>query len=177
MTGHNIFRFKFCNIIIELIHDFSKIHEYDDNKTYKEKWVQFLEINNELIEREQLRLNDLGYTKNINDKMYRSGRYYFRKKTNDDTKKNKQRRKYISCDIIFIDLMDKHISENINNNIIKFKPSTEYLNFQDIYKNEIKLELERIHMIMEIDNNELIHKIKKTYKNRYYLISHTTPVL
>jgi hypothetical protein len=174
MSNHKIYRFKLNNEIIELIHQFSKMHQYDDKKTYKEKWIKFLETNTEIFEREKQRLIDLGFNKNVEDKMYRSGRYYFRTKSNEKEKEVKKRRKYISCDINFIELIDNHINENLKNLKNDFKPSKEYNNFETIHKNEIEIEIER--MLNEIDNNiqknDIINKIKKTYKNRYYLISH-----
>jgi hypothetical protein len=150
------------------------MHQYDDKKTYKEKWNKLLEINKEIIDREKQRLIELGFTKNVEDKMYRSGRYYFRTKTNEQDTEVKKRRKYISCDINFIELIDNHINENMKNLKNDFKPSKEYKTFETIHKNEIELEIER--MVNEIDTNiqknDIINKIKKTYKNRYYLISH-----
>lgn len=175
LNQHQIYRFKLSNDIVEMVNQFSKMHQYDDNKTYKEKWKEWLEENSESIDREKERLVNLGFNKNVEDKMYRSGRYYFRKKTNDEEKKVKQRRKYISCDINFIELIDNHINDNIKLLKKDFKPSKEYINFEENYKSEINVEVERIIESCESNNikkEDVISKIKKTYKNRYYLISH-----
>ena len=170
-----IYRFKLTNEVVEMINEFSKIHQYDDKKIYKEKWKEWLEKNSEIIDREKERLINLGCNKNIEEKMYRSGRYYFRKKTTDQDKKVKQRRKYISCDINFIELIDNHINDNIKSLKTNFKPSKEYIDFEKTYNNEIKTEIDRIHNLSEKNNvtkEDIVNKIKKTYKNRYYLISH-----
>jgi hypothetical protein len=169
-----IFRFKLTNELVEMINEFSKIHQYDDKKIYKEKWKEWLEINSEIIDREKERLINLGCNKNIEEKMYRSGRYYFRKKTDQD-KKVTQRRKYISCDFNFIELIDNHINDNIKLLKTNFKPSKEYIDFEETHNNDIKTEIDRIHNLSETNNitkEDIVNKIKKTYKNRYYLISH-----
>ena len=173
---HQIFRFKLNPEIVEMINNFSKLHERADKKTYKEKWNEWLELNKDIIDREKTRLNKLGFKKNVEDKMYRSGRYYFRKKVNNEEKQVKARRKYIACDISFIELIDKHINESIESLKTDFKPSKELLVFEEKYINEINDEINRI---LDIENNienniekkDIVSKIKKTYKNRYYLIT------
>ena len=175
MSKHQIYRFKLNSDIVNMINDFSKLHERADKKTYKEKWNEWLETNKEIIDREKLRLSDLGFNKNVEDKMYRSGRYYFRKKSNNEEKETKIRRKYIACDISFIELIDKHINESMESLKSDFKPSKEYLVFEEKYKSEINDEIERIIESPESENikkSDAVDKIKKTYKNRYYLISH-----
>ena len=175
MSSHQIYRFKLNPDIVEMINDFSKLHERADKKTYKEKWNKWLDDNTEIIDREKTRLKKIGFNKNVEDKMYRSGRYYFRKKSSDDEKPVKVRRKYISCDIAFIELIDNHINISLDTLKIDFKPSKEYVVFEEKYKNEITTEIERI--IESTDNlaitkADILNKIKKTYKNRYYLMSH-----
>jgi hypothetical protein len=175
MSSHQIYRFKLNEDIVGMIHDFSKLHEKADKKTYKEKWTELLEINKEMIEREKRRLKELGFHKNVEEKMYRSGRYYFRKKSNQEEKTVKPRRKYIACDISFIELIDTDINTSIETLKTDFKPSNQFLVFEEKYKNEINVEIDR--MLESTDNidinkTDIVNKIKKTYKNRYYLISH-----
>ena len=91
-----IYRFKFCNEIMDLITEFSKVHQFDDRKIYKEKWELWLEENSDAVDEEITRLNRLGYEGNIIEKMFKAGRYYFRKKINNEEKKQKTRRSYIA---------------------------------------------------------------------------------
>ena len=174
MSKHQIFRYKLNPDIVSMIHDFSKLHEKADKKIYKEKWNEWLENNKDIIDREKTRLKELGFNKNVEDKMYRSGRYYFRKKSNKEDKETKTRRKYIACDINFIELIDSYINKSIESLKSEFKPSKEFLSFEEKYKNEINEEIERILKSSEnnIQKKDVVDKIKKTYKNRYYLISH-----
>ncbi len=168
MENKNIYRYKLTDTIIEKIVHFSKTHEYDDCKTYKENWDLWCKENNEEIERECFRLQSLGYDGDVINKMYKAGRYYFRKKT----KNNNQsvRRQYISVNKDFIKTMDEHISNQIHKK--EFTPAYGYSEF---YENYISLIDNEIRSMQEkhqnVDMDLLYTKIKKTYKNRYFIIS------
>ena len=73
----------------------------------------------------------------------------------------------MDSDIIY--LIDEHIKNNIKND--NFKPGIAYHDFYE--KNEVNIneEIERLKNTYNIDTNILTNKIKKTYKNRYYIIS------
>ena len=64
--------------------------------------------------------------------------------------------------------MDDHINKNIN--IENFKPSE---GFDEFCKNNIEILKQvvfTLHKAGITDSNEIKNKIKKTYKNRYFLI-------
>ena len=75
-----IFRFKFTDDVVDLLHGFAKLHQFDDRHIFKESWSRWTEENHEGLEKEERRLGKLGYQGNVLDKMYKSVRYYFRKK-------------------------------------------------------------------------------------------------
>lgn len=77
-----IYRYEFSKEFMDELYHFSKIHQYDDRHTYKEEWDKWINTNYELIKNEKLRLINLGYKGDIENKMFKSGRYYFRKKEN-----------------------------------------------------------------------------------------------
>jgi hypothetical protein len=133
---------------------------------YKEEWTRWVTNNDELIDTESRRLKSLGYDGDIHDKMYKSGRYYFRNKTEHTVK---TRRKYISLEHEILGAMDEHLS--VNYHMPHFKPATAYDQFCIEYKDVIQSEVERIseenHDGMTKD--DILLKMKKTYKNRYYL--------
>ena len=77
---NKIFRYKLSDEIMTCISQFAKIHELDDRHTYKEAWTLWLAENEDEVEREIQRLQQLDYRGDILDKMFKAGRYYFREK-------------------------------------------------------------------------------------------------
>jgi len=171
-TGDNnlpIYRYKFTSNIVQLLTEFGKTHQHDPKKVYKESWNDFINDNNEVLDREVRRLNHLGYTGDCYDKMYKSARYYFRKKSLTKTEP-KKRRKYIACDRDMLDAMDEHINNGINNQGNNFKPSDGYDDFVTSNQNIVIEEITRMIESGFTEKTAIIKKIKKTYKNRYFQI-------
>jgi hypothetical protein len=213
-AGNNIktYRHEFGKEFMAKLSLFSKVHQYDDRHTYKSEWTKWTQQEEiaEAIEREKCRLEENGYKGDINDKMFKAGRYYFRKKTSstaetaaatdaadtprtgdDDTtttttqqqqQQQRQRRQYITMSKDTIRLMDAHLN-NLHRNeattaAVVFKPSLCYDDFYQtqMSSNEMTKEIEKIiekyekaaNISPDELTNEIIDKIKKTYKNRYY---------
>jgi hypothetical protein len=163
----NIFRYNFDDVVMGQLTAFAKVHQHDDRKTYKESWKLWLEENEDLVKGEITRLNELGYKGDVIDKMYKSARYYFRKKSNvkPDPKK---RRKYISMEHELITAMDNHIIRNMNND--EYTPSSGYSKFCPFHIEIIRSEINRM-LEIGISTEDISLKFKKTYKNRYFIIS------
>lgn len=166
-TNINIFRYNFDENVMEHLTSFAKIHQHDDRKTYKESWKLWLEDNNDLVKDEESRLYSLGYEGDVIDKMYKSARYYFRKKSNvkPDPKK---RRKYVSMEQELIIAMDNHIIRNISKP--DYTPSGGYSEFCPFHVDIIRGEINRM-LELGISTEDISVKFKKTYKNRYFIIS------
>ena len=163
-----IYRYKFAEEFMEELYIFSKIHQYDDRKDFKEAWKIWTEDNDEMIDIEMRRLLNLGYDGDILNKMFKSARYYFRKKSGEK-KEPKQRRQYISVNRELLDAMDNHIGKKIFD--ANYQPKTGFIEF---CKDNEKILKETIAKIFEqgIKSSELIEdKIKKTYKNRYFMLT------
>ena len=161
-----IYRYKFTDDFMSELYKFSKIHQYDERKDFKEAWKVWVEDNESIIEEESSRLQTLGYEGDIIDKMFKSARYYFRKKS-VEKKEPKQRRQYISVNRELLEAMDNHIEKNFTRE--SYQPKTGYLEFcqenDELLKETINNMFEK-----DIKNAELIEgKIKKTYKNRYFI--------
>ena len=93
--------------------------------------------------------------------MFKSARYYFRKK-GTEKKEPLDRREYISLDTMFLQLMDEHISKNIQ------KPSEGFIQFCDENREVLKEQVEKmVELQMSLDS--IKEKVKKTYKNRYFI--------
>jgi hypothetical protein len=222
------YRHEFGKEFMANLSCFSKVHQYDDRHTYKSEWTKWTQQEEiaQAIDIEKRRLQENGYVGDIDDKMFKAGRYYFRKKTTTtstttttpraatpqeeeeaqirsdnneeddaaahDVMKTQQRRPYITMSKDAIRLMDEHIASMRNAatatdtaTATVFKPSLCYDSFYQtkMASPEMTKEIETIiekyeknasaaaatkQMSPDDLTNEIIDKIKKTYKNRYY---------
>ena len=211
------YRHEFGKEFMAELSRFSKVHQYDDRHVYKSEWQKW--INQEEIAQamdiEKRRLQENGYIGDIDDKMFKAGRYYFRKKTttasiNTPTPASSspsatdlpetppapatatagiERRNYITMSKQCIRLMDDHIHEAAANTSsttaspsTPFKPSACYSDFYEtkMASDEMTKEIGNIvekyektpgamsNFTADELTQEIMDKIKKTYKNRYY---------
>lgn len=172
-----IFRFKFSKDIVDMLIYFGKLHQYDNRHDYKDEWKRWYQNNSDILQKEERRLIELGFIGTVEDKMYKAGRYYFRKiednSTNVQDNKSQEsvenkKRQYISLSRNILNAMDNHIITNINNN--NYTPSSGLDKFSK--QNTIILASETLYLENNsaLKKDEIYLKIKKTYKNRYYLI-------
>ena len=161
----NTYRYKFSPDMTDALNEFAKIHQYSDRDSYKEAWSRWYNNQKDVIDTETQRLNSLGYEGNVEDKMYKSARYYFRNKSNKKSEP-KRRRKYISMDRNMLDAMDIHVETYINTD--GYTPSWGYNNFCTNNVGLLKDEIKRISTEGELHTNDIIAKVKKTYKNRHF---------
>jgi hypothetical protein len=164
MNNVNIYRYKFTEEVVLELNTFSKIHQYDDRQTFKEAWKVWTEENNEMVEKEVRRLKDLEYEGDVLDKMFKSARYYFRKKSTD-VKTPKKRGVYISLQKELLENMDTHIYKTYHD----FKPSDGFNDFCLKYQEILKQEIKRLIELKITNLDEIKNKMKKTYKNRYFI--------
>ena len=175
-----IFRYKLSNDILSIITQFAKIHQLDDRHSYKEAWEVWLNENKEYIKDETDRLVAAGYKGDVEEKMYIAGRYYFRekvkiKKNKGEGKKvaavSKKKREYIVMGKDFIKAIDVHLLTAMKQK--GFKPAFAYKTFCEQHIELLRTEIRRLvneekHIFTDKDMNM---KIKKTYKNRYFMLS------
>lgn len=173
MTTTNLvqtFRFKLSDAIVAEINDFARIHRYDCREDFKEAWSKWITANDTAINAELKRLEEIGFTGDINKKMYMSARYYFKNKP-DTIDPPKQRRKYVTIDKKYIKLMDTFIVNSItlNNNGENYKPSNSFQEFLEAYQHETQLIIRDLISSELLSDDLIIAKIKKTFKNRYFV--------
>ena len=162
-----IYRYKFTDEFMNELYIFAKVHQYDHRKVFKEAWEVWLEENNTIVASEEKRIIELGYSGNIIEKMFKSARYYFRKKSTEK-KALAKRRDYIGVQKDLLESMDKHIISSIIRE--NYKPSE---GFDEFCKDHIELLKEQIDLLCKngfTNSNEIKKKMKKTYKNRYFLL-------
>jgi hypothetical protein len=163
----SIYRYKFTEEFTNQLYEFSKIHQYDHRKDFKESWNIWVEENNEIVNEESKRLTETGYDGDILEKMFKSARYYFRKKSTEK-KTPQKRRDYIEKDQEFLRSIDNHILLNISHD--DYKPSTAFELFCKENIELLKKEIKRLCNSGLSDSSEIRTKVKKTYKNRYFMI-------
>jgi hypothetical protein len=162
-----IYRYKFTDEFMNELYVFSKVHQYDHRKVFKEAWELWLEENNNIIISEVKRLTELGYDGNIIEKMFKSARYYFRKKSTEK-KELTERRIYVGVQKALLESMDKYIISSVIKE--NYKPSE---SFNEFCKDHVELLKDQVHLLCKNgfrNSNEIKNKIKKTYKNRYFLL-------
>jgi len=166
------FRFVFSKEFMDVLHDFSKVHQLDDRKVFTESWNSWIEESEikPMIENEVSIISQNGFKGDIMDKMFKSARYYFRKKPIEKEQKETERKEYIGGSPKLLESMDTHIKEELikTPNISPANSYTNYcINNQEYIMDEILLFKSRsIDNIVDADEMKL--KLKKTYKNRFY---------
>lgn len=163
-----IYRFKFTETFMTELYQFSKIHQYDDRVAFKDAWSDWLEANSDVVDEEIRRLINLGYDGDVIVKMYKSARYYFRKKS-DQRPEPKKRRCYVSVTRDLLDAMDTHIASHIYDS--DYQPKNGFVTFCKDNETLLRENVGRIFEQGICDQEQIQDKIKKTYKNRYFILT------
>lgn len=137
-----IYRFNFSEDFSDDLCSFAKINQYLPRVDFKEKWEEWVIEKNEKIQQETQRLERLGYTGEVQVKMFKSARYYFRTKTTTEPKK---RQPYACQNRDLIKEIDDFITYDMKRE--GFTPKTSFL-------------------LWDNPNKETL---KKMFKNRYFL--------
>tara|TARA_Y100000389_G_scaffold195359_1_gene226686 strand:- start:529 stop:1095 length:567 start_codon:yes stop_codon:yes gene_type:complete len=174
-----IFRYKFSNDINEMLSNFGRLYSYSNDEDFDKYWNEFLVNNDELISKEYERLKEQGYNGNINDKLYKSVKYYWIKihkldNNNDNNHNNHKSERnnetYITINIDLLNKINNYIDETLINNV---SPNQSFNNFCKTYDEDINNEINKIKEKYNINNKDICkEKIKKCYKNKYYLKTH-----
>ena len=162
---HSVYRFKYSPEFAEKLHTFAKDNEDADAKTFGETWAAWKEANATELESEKQRLRDLGCKSDMDTKMFRSVRYYFRKK-GTEKKTPIKRKAYVGLPKGVLMEMDRHIDNHVYGD--NFTPAKGHELFLESYKEAVT---ECFQTLKEkLEDAEIREKIKKTYKNRFFLL-------
>ena len=163
------YRFKFNIDLLNSIKEFSKIHSEDNGDEFLEAFQDWKTINNEMIKIEEERIIHLGFKGNIEEKIYRSAKYYFKNKKNNICKLEQKTTKtnYIPRNNTFFTMMVEYIKQKPVKASLLFK---EFINETDqTISSEIKKEFCRLRSF-DLTQEECLQKIKKGFNNAYYKI-------
>ena len=177
-------RYKFAKEVTDMLSDFAKLHQYDGSKDYKEAWNNWIkeeEVGNKL-EDEKSRLIKMGMTDDVMSRLYKSSRYYYRKKSNNLNVEPKERKKYVGFPADILRTMDAQIIREINGSIdviendkivSRFTPANSfelYLKENPESVNDLLSESRGSAEERRIETTAAVNRLKKTYKNRFYKI-------
>lgn len=168
-----VFRYEFSDDFKDALRYFGNLHRGEELEDFKEAWNQWRDDNVALFETEQRRLTERGYSGSsaqFNTKAYSATRYYFSNRGRDGRrqKETKPRRKYISLGSVILSQIDEHLSRELYTT--GFTPAIGFKGFCEEYYYEIRREMETICKYKELTESELEERVKKTYKNRYFLL-------
>jgi hypothetical protein len=174
-------RFLFSDEVSNILENFAKVHQYDDRKTYKEAWETLIkdDESSDILLKEANHIQQNGYVGDVLDKMFKSTRYYYRKKLLKQSSQNiiekPARKEYESMPYSILVDIDKHIKQEIAiqmtpkiqtqpNNQTLVSRATPAKSFEKYYL-EYKTK-----NLTNTDEDIDKEKLKKTYKNRFYKI-------
>jgi hypothetical protein len=115
-------RYEFSEPSMMQLNYFTQVHRYDERKAFKEAWKKWVETDeiSQLIASETLKLMSEGFRGDVEDKMFKAVRYYFRKKPATESPNKKEqtpRKKYIGFTGKILTAMDSHILAKIKENL------------------------------------------------------------
>jgi len=177
------YRFTYSNEFTKELEYFSKIHKYDDRKTFKEEWNKWIQEENikNLMEIEKEKSMNENYKGDIMDKIFKSARYYYRKKKEQEPElkpeiESEEEETFIGLSKEILKIMDDHIRKMIihhldeTTKISKINPATAFDDFCNKHIIEITDEIFKLKEKILLKQKEINIKFKKSYKNRFYKI-------
>jgi hypothetical protein len=174
-------RFTFSDEVSEILMDFARIHQYDERKVYKEAWQVLVqdEDTSPILLKEVETIQQHGYVGDVLDKMFKSTRYYYRKKLIKESSQvnveKSPRKEYETVPNDLLEDMDKHIKQEIARQLMQ-QPNTDEALQVLVSRATPAKSFEKYYIdykTRELENNEELidnEKLKKTYKNRFYKI-------
>jgi len=165
------YRFKFNKEMLNNIREFSKLHSNDSCDEFAEAFYEWVNTNKALIDSETNRMENLGFKGNIEKKIYKSARYYFKNKTKKrnqiiiPTKTNTSTIPYIPRNPPFFNLMETYIKGNPIKASVLYK---QFINETDeTIQSEIQKEVYRLSNF-NLSHEQCMKKLHKTFDNAYY---------
>jgi hypothetical protein len=169
------FHHNFSEAITERFTYFATLHRFDDRKTFKEAWQKWIQEEDVAadIQTEIQTLESNHYDGDILDKMFKSVRYYYRKKP-IIPKAPATRKEYVALSAFVLDGMDKHIIETM---LQHTDPQTTKCGISpakafDLYMKQLQPPTAKDQQDQQDQNQTIdVAKYKKTYKNRFFIAS------
>ena len=167
-------RHDFGEKFMEELKHFAVVHKFDDRKVFKEAWNVWANHNSikMQIDEEVERLQNAGYKGDVIDKMFKSARYYFRKKedkTEQEKKEGVARKQYVSLCPRFLEQIDIFIADLLK--LEAYSPASAYEEFCKTKKELIITQVDIL--VLDMEPDDVCIKLKKTFKNRFHTLKGT----
>ena len=132
-------------------------------------WSNFVQSHQSLIELEEQRLRALGYTGDLNSKMFRSARYYRKPKNGQQEERvGVVRREYVATPEELLTKMDAHVRDNCFGTE-PLSPKQGWAAFQEANRVAVEAAINDLSGTNKLTRPEAEEKVKKAYKNRHFL--------
>ena len=177
------YRFDFTDKVKFMLADFANMNKNATRKEFTKAWLTWLShaTIKSMLDSEKTRMELEGYEGDVLDKMFKSTRYYHKKRDRmENTDKNKTSRgKYKNrFSREFLNKMDEYIQlqlGDIKNVVNKNGKMINILSQSEAYNRYCMANQDKIlseFLLIKRSQGELtmdmVEKIKKTYKNRFY---------
>ena len=182
-------RFDFSPEIVDQLEHFTKIHVHEDRHAFKASWTKWIEdpVVSQEIQEEVDRLHNLGFQGDVLEKMFKSVRYYFRKKYRasvheEPANHSNKKPKYMEFTSNFIQAIDLIISKKIQAATEQVTQEKKYTRVQILAQKEAYAEFCTQHQNLILQEfirlkqkhgelpETISQKMKKMFKNRFYQV-------
>lgn len=158
-------RFKLSPAIQDTLSTFARAHSKDTLAQYRDAWSAWVRENGEALAEETKRLRELGFAGDVENKMYKAGRYYFARKVSNAVKAPRSAaRRYVTASKAILARMDRHI-EAVRDGT-DFRPATAFERFAE--STDLTEEFAALQE-KGVPGDQVRAKLKHTYKNRCFL--------
>ena len=182
------FRYKFNKDVEEKMKEFAGLHVYDSKEQLISCFSEYWEKNIDEFMMEERRLMNIGYENDVRDAMYKSIKYYHIKRVRKENesvnrperKRSNLKRRKLNPELV--SKIDNNLKYELSCKKDEFKPSASFdlfMKSEEIHRiinedyNEFKKENEEIleDKTEEEKNDLYIKRMKKLYKNRYFILT------
>ena len=172
------FRFDFTEDVGNLLSKFSQEHSSEKCGNFQHSWKLWVDEPEvkKTLENEDIRLQHLGFQGDVWDKMYKSARYYYKKKQHQKklspklSNKHTHRFSNMLLEKIDVWLQGEFKKNIVNTSEITLSQPESYNRFCLLQKNVLLNEFTNIKKNKGIIPEDIGQKLKKTYKNRFHNI-------
>lgn len=179
MVAYTKYRFDFSSEVGELLAEFSDNHENEKYKMFQLSWKIWTneEVIRKILVNECNRIEKEGYKGDIWDKMYKSARYYYKKRALvnkvDDNNIIVKRGPNIKFSTNYLKQLNENIVSQLNDNlndknIITLSQVEAFDTFCKSHKTHIIDELRLVKQKNGELPQDIVKKVKKVFRNHFY---------